>query len=155
MRCQVAWLADGLVRELPRDTSALVIHSINPHGFAWLRRVTEDNVDLNRNFVDHAQPYPENPAYSELATAICPPSWTDAARREARARLDAYVAKHDAKALQSAFSRGQYHHPDGLFFGGNAPTWSNRTLTRIFKTMLGRAKHIGVIDFHTGLGPYG
>ncbi|MFM8989295.1 MAG: DUF2817 domain-containing protein, partial [Alphaproteobacteria bacterium] len=55
---QVATLREGLLRDLPRDTCAVAIHAINPHGFAWSRRVTEDNVDLNRNFVDHAQPYP-------------------------------------------------------------------------------------------------
>ena len=49
-----------------------MVHAINPHGFAWSRRVTEDNVDLNRNFVDHAQPYPSNPGYEELRAAICP-----------------------------------------------------------------------------------
>ncbi|MGQ0664113.1 MAG: M14 family metallopeptidase [Pseudomonadota bacterium] len=153
--CQTAWLAEGLARELPPDTAALAVHAINPHGFAWLRRVTEDNVDLNRNFLDHARPTPVNPAYDELAAAICPPAWTQAARTEAQARLDAYAAHNGLKALQAAFSQGQYRHPDGLFFGGHAPTWSNRTLARIFATLLPRARHIGVLDFHTGLGPYG
>ena len=44
----------------------MLIHAINPHGFAWLRRVTEDNVDLNRNWIDFDQPAPANPAYDAL-----------------------------------------------------------------------------------------
>src|ERR1700736_4082723 len=38
---------------LPPDTALLAIHAINPYGFAWIRRVTEDKVDLNRSLVDH------------------------------------------------------------------------------------------------------
>jgi predicted deacylase len=48
----------------------VLIHAINPHGFAWLRRVTEDNVDLNRNFRDFSKPLPVNEAYEALQGAI-------------------------------------------------------------------------------------
>src|ERR1700730_16462917 len=40
---QVASFESGLARELPADTALLVVHAINPHGFAWIRRVTEEN----------------------------------------------------------------------------------------------------------------
>ena len=50
-------LAGGLANDLPSDTAFLSIHAINPYGFAWLRRVTEDNVDLNRNFIDFDAPW--------------------------------------------------------------------------------------------------
>ena len=153
--CQTAWLAEGMNRELPRGVALMAIHAINPHGFAWIRRVTEDNVDLNRNFVDHTQPYPVNAAYEELRDAIVPEDWSDAGRAAADARLAAYAAKHGAMALQTAVTGGQYSDPLGLFFGGNAPTWSNRTLIAIFKRFLSRAKHVALIDYHTGLGPYG
>jgi hypothetical protein len=153
--CQVGWFAEGLSKEMPRGTALLAIHAINPHGFAWIRRVTEDNVDLNRNFVDHAQPYPVNAAYDELRDAIVPADWSDAGRAAADAKLAAYAAKHGAKALQGAVTGGQYSDPHGIFFGGHAPTWSNRTLTGIFERCLARAKSVAAIDFHTGLGPYG
>ncbi len=47
------------LRSCLQNTGALLIHALNPYGFAWTRRVTEDNVDLNRNFVDHDKGYPE------------------------------------------------------------------------------------------------
>src|ERR1051326_2712065 len=34
----------------PADTAIVVVHILNPYGMAWLRRVNENNVDLNRNF---------------------------------------------------------------------------------------------------------
>ena len=36
---QTASLREGLFTALPADTSVVAIHAINPHGFAWSRRV--------------------------------------------------------------------------------------------------------------------
>ena len=71
---QVDWLARKGPAALPGDTAALFVHAINPYGFAWLRRVTDEGNDLNRNYVDHGKPYPENPGYIEIADALVPPS---------------------------------------------------------------------------------
>lgn len=152
---QAGWFESGLYREAPDGTALMQIHAINPHGFAWLRRVTEDNVDLNRNFLDHGAPYPVNPGYEELHDTICPPEWTDAVIAQTKAVFEAYVEKHGARGLQSAVSGGQYSHADGIFYGGNAETWSRQTLLAIFGKMLPRARHVAVVDYHTGLGPRG
>jgi hypothetical protein len=152
---QVGSFEAGLGRELPADTALVAIHAINPYGFAWLRRVTEDNVDLNRNFVDHAAPLPRNPGYDELADAICPSEWREPVLTVARERLDAYGKKHGAAALQFAVTAGQYNHADGVFYGGLAPTWSRETLIKIVAEHASRARRLAAIDFHTGLGPWG
>src|SRR5262249_39818696 len=60
---QADWLTAAAGARLPPGVAILHLHAINPHGFAWLRRVTEEGVDLNRNFVDFGKPLPENPAY--------------------------------------------------------------------------------------------
>ncbi len=120
--CQVAWLESGLAGELAGEladgTAQLHIHAINPHGFAWLRRVTEDNVDLNRNFVDHASPYPENPGYEALKHAICPAEWSDSVIAETQKTFDAYAEANGQDALRHAISAGQYGHDEGIFYGG-------------------------------------
>ena len=153
--CQTGLLREGLAARLPPATALLLVHAINPHGFAHTSRVTEDNVDLNRNFVDHAKPYPANPGYGELHPHLIPPDWDGSGRRAADLALAAFVAKHGAAAYQQAVSGGQYAHPDGLFFGGHAPTWSNRTLRAILARHCAGAKAVAFIDFHTGLGPRG
>ena len=152
---QTAWFATGAWREIPKDVAQLHLHAVNPHGFAWLRRVNEDNVDLNRNFVDHVRPYPENQAFERLFAAICPNEWTDASRAASAAVLAEFAKRNGDFALQGAISSGQYSHPDGVFFGGHAPTWSHRTIRAVFADWLGRAKTVGIVDFHTGLGPRG
>jgi len=114
---QVGLLKSGLAAEMPRGTAILLIHAINPSGFAWVRRVTEDNVDLNRNFVDHARPHPVNAAYDELREAICPRDWING-QAAADATLEAFRQRHGIMALQSAISSGQYGDPEGVFYGG-------------------------------------
>ena len=152
---EIAWMRHGGPAGLGPRTAALLIHAINPYGFAWTRRVTEDNVDLNRNFVDHDKAYPANDGYLALADAILPRAWNDAAQAETDRVFAAYAQAHGAFALQGALSSGQYSHPDGIFFGGHKPTWSNRTVRAIARDHLSSARRVAVIDFHTGLGPFG
>src|SRR5262245_62090264 len=152
---EIAWLRSGGPERLPKDTAALLIHVINPHGFAWTRRVTEDNVDLNRNFVDHDKAYPANDGYQALAEAILPTEWNETGHAETMRVFEAYAQKYGVFGLQSAISGGQYSHDDGVFFGGHKPTWSNRTVRAIARQELASARRVGVIDFHTGLRPFG
>jgi hypothetical protein len=143
-------------RHLPRGVALMIIHAINPHGFAWIRRVTEEGVDLNRNFVDFAKKLPENPGYDELADAFVPRELSGPIFDAAEARIAAYRERVGEKLFRVARSSGQWKHPTGLFFGGFEPTWSHRTIVRILADfdLLARDE-IGVIDYHTGLGSYG
>jgi hypothetical protein len=152
---QVDWLRRGEAASLPSGVAVMLIHAINPYGFAWLRRVTHENVDLNRNWIDFSAPLPRNPGYDELAEAIAPTEWTPEAQLASRRVLGAYMAAHGPLAIQQALSGGQYRHPRGVFFGGSGPTWSRRTQTAIFEAHLKQAGRIGIIDYHTGLGPWG
>ena len=147
----------GLLREgvtPPPGTRLVLVHALNPYGFAWDRRVNEDNVDLNRNFVDHQHP-PGNPDYAELADAVAVRECTPDAIARADAALAAYTARHGLAAFQAAFSRGQYQFPKGLFFGGTALSWSHRMLRAILTEDLGKVEKLVVIDCHTGLGAPG
>lgn len=152
---QVALLRGPLARTLPTDTALLLMHAVNPHGFAWERRVTEENVDLNRNWVDVTQPLPANPGYAELHPHYCPASRDPAALQVAEAAIAAWRARHGEHAERVARSSGQYTHADGIFFGGREPTWARRTSEAILAQHLGRAQTVAVVDLHTGLGPYG
>jgi hypothetical protein len=151
---QIDWLE--LRPTLPHDVAVLTIHAINPHGFAWLRRVTEEGVDLNRNHVDFAKPLPTNSGYGELADAIIPKEWTEAALADADKRMQDYARAHGIDALRIAESGGQYTHPDGLFFGGHGPTWSRLTMEKVMADFaIGERRLVCMVDYHTGLGPYG
>jgi hypothetical protein len=150
---QVGWLSAP--EPLPRDTAILFIHAINPYGFSHVRRVTEDNVDLNRNFVSHEGPRPANPGYEALRAFICPLEWTEESEQRNLAAFHAYAARHGMDALETAVASGQYVDPQGVFYGGSQPTWSNRTLRAILALFAATARHAAFIDLHTGIGPYG
>jgi len=152
---QVDWLSRGEAARLPATFAVLMIHAINPYGFSWLRRVTHENVDLNRNWVDFAGPLPANPGYDAIAEAVVPDSWSPEAQADSARVLGGYIGEHGPEAFQKAVSGGQYRHPGGIFYGGLAPTWSRQTQTAIFTEYLAQADRVGVIDYHTGLGPWG
>ena len=152
---QSGWLESGSFTRLPVDTAVLLVHAINPYGFAWVRRVNEGNIDLNRNFIDHAKPAPDSPRYRVLRDAICPSAWSAESEAGVKQVFAAYAAEHGAMALQEAIMHGQYFDAEGVCFGGTGASWSNRTLRTILKPHAGHVRKFAFIDLHTGLGPYG
>lgn len=152
---QVAALHDRewLAHARANGVALLFIHALNPYGFSHIRRTTHENVDLNRNFQDFGTPLPVNEAYRELHGLLLPATWPpDADNTEA---VDRFIATRGEAAYQAAITRGQHEYPGGLFFGGTAPTWSNKTLREVLRTHGRRAASIAWIDVHTGLGPSG
>ena len=152
---QNALLHDTAWRTAARDAcvAVLYVHGLNPYGFSWWRRVTQENVDLNRNFHDFAKPLPANPGYDEIAGLLEPPTWPPS--DEINARVMALIEQRGIDALQAATSGGQYDHPEGLFYGGRNPTWSNQTLRQVLRDHGRRCDRLAWIDLHTGLGPRG
>jgi hypothetical protein len=152
---QLATLADADFRGRARDAdvAVLYIHALNPYGFSHLRRVTHENIDINRNFQDFSQPLPVNDAYREIQPWLLPDAWPPSAANEAS--LMKFVAERGQAAYQAAVSGGQHAFPEGLFFGGTAPSWSNRALRQVLRAHGRRAARIAWIDIHTGLGPSG
>jgi len=151
--CQVGLLRDPQFVAEVHDAriAVLFVHAVNPWGFSYGRRVNEDNVDLNRNFRDFAQPLPQNEAYAEVHPLLLPDVWPPPPENERR--IAAYVATHGERAFQAAVTGGQYAQADGLFYGGERPTWSNRTLRAVLRRHAAIRQRLGWIDFHTGLGP--
>ena len=152
---QTGILREGIATWLPDGVGLLMIHAINPYGMAHLRRFTEDNVDLNRNFRVQTEPPPKKPSYEKLADVIAPQSlsfWPEVVSwsRLLWVRLTAGKA-----ASQAVVSGGQYSHPNGLFYGGMSDTWSNKTVRSIVRRYLSHTNQVIVIDVHTGLGKFG
>ena len=154
--CHVAWLNDGwFARAQTRDTAVLLIHAINPHGFAWGRRVNEDNVDLNRNFVDHRQPRPANPDYEAIAQHIDPAEWAEPELTRHNAAIARFIGQDRHDVTCKAMHGGQYVNPKGIFYGGTDATWSNRLFCELVAKHAARASHVTIIDYHTGGGVFG
>jgi predicted deacylase len=149
---QCHWMP-ALAEQMRQDAKlgVLLVHALNPWGFAWLRRYDHEGVDLNRNFIDFSAPLPENPEYDLLHNDLF---------HDTTEPLDAVLSgwrkKLGQQGFDSAITRGQYRHADGLFYGGYSASWSRQVLEQAGeKAFLRHASQIAVIDLHTGLGPFG
>ena len=153
--CQSGMLSAGIAKTLPPDTAVLMIHAINCWGAANLRRNNEDNVDLCRNFLDFTERPPDNPRYDAIHAAVNCADLHGPRRDAAEQVLAEYRAVHGMPGYIQALMGGQYSHPDGFSFGGTRPTWSSRTLHEIVANHGRHAQRVAVIEYHSGLGPYG
>jgi Protein of unknown function (DUF2817) len=151
--CQVAWLRLHHRVDVPADTAVLLLHILNPWGCAWGRRQTEDNVDLNRNFLDFGQVLPTNPLYEAVHGIVVNPQHVLRAAEDPS--LTRFRRENGDRALADALFSGQYQHSDGVGFGGFKASWSNRTLRSIVNTYAMSAERVVLLDVHTGLGPFG
>lgn len=153
--CQTGLLQDDelFARLAAANVALLLVHAVNPYGFAHLRRVNEDNVDLNRNSVDFAEAASANPAYLEVDPLLLPRTWPPS--QADQAALQHYMVTRGEKALQDAATSGQYRVPDGMFYGGSAPCWSTLQMRGIVSRHAAGMSRLVWIDLHTGLGHYG
>ena len=133
------------------DMKVVAIHGHNPHGFAWLRRVNEDNVDLNRNYVDFSEPQDVNEYYLEVKDLVLPEQFGE----ESEAAMQAWIKENGVANYQKAVMSGQRVDPQGIFYGGTGATWSNETMHKVLPEILAGQKNVALMDIHTGLGPYG
>lgn len=180
---QLAWLAKlDAAADLPPQVKVVLVHALNPFGFAWLRRCNENNVDLNRSFLTDrafiASPdyRASREAYERLQSFLnpaCPPSpWEPyalkavsrilAAGYSARKRLPGdlspsllalkTIGQLGVAELQKTLLVGQYHRPKGLFYGGDGPPDTTVWLQERMPVWVNGAELTLHIDFHSGLG---
>ncbi len=150
------WLGEraSASRSTSPGTRVVLLHAFNPVGFSWVRRVNEDNVDLNRNFVDWSEP-PANDAYSDVADLLVPTEWTSDVQAATTDALLGMAGEVGLDRFQQIVSGGQYDHPTGIFHGGSGPVWSHRWLVEHLAALVAPARRLGIIDLHTGLGEWG
>ncbi|MFT3925478.1 MAG: DUF2817 domain-containing protein [Myxococcales bacterium] len=140
---------------LPSHVAVVMVHANNPFGFAWSRRVNEHNVDQNRNFLLEGASFSGAPeAYRELDGLLNP--------KNPPARFEPFllkaareVLKRGFPALKTAVATGQYEFPQGLFFGGHAPSRVQELWREHGPSWIGKPERVLHVDFHTGLGKWG
>lgn len=148
---QLAFL-EHFTYQLPAGAAVVLIHAVNPFGFAWLRRFNEDNVDLNRNFLLPDERYTGSPPLADTFRRALGPERMRSKFGLWSARMMLLALRHGTHSFWETLPVGQYDFPDWLFFGGAAPTHSASALREFLPTVLGAARDIIHLDFHTGLG---
>jgi hypothetical protein len=145
------WLRD---RRDIQDVGVVLLHGLNPYGYAWRRRNNEDNVDLNRNFLLPGEEYSGvHPLYQYVYRQFEP---SRVPRRYESFLLKAWwiIMRHSLAALQTSLPVGQYEFPKGLFFGGHRPALLQQLLRCQLRANMPDAEEVVHLDFHTGLGKW-
>jgi hypothetical protein len=150
---QLQWLEQD-APALRAGDAIVLAHMLNPYGGAWLRRVNESNVDLNRNFgAAGTRDGEPDLAYSALDAILNPPS---------PPRFDFFYARaawllfrHGMAKMRQTVIGGQTVNARGLFYAGNGPEAGPAAYQRYLEPRLANANRIVAIDVHTGLGRYG
>jgi hypothetical protein len=154
MRLFIEELAPHLRSE---DTGLLLVHAINPWGMQNFRKVTSNNVDLNRNFVLDGQFDPSlNPDYQKLQNLLNPRRPVDSfafERISFWSRAVQAIRRYGVKAVSRAALLGQHHTPQGFFYGGQAYEENTALLMALYRKALQEYERITHLDIHTGYGP--
>lgn len=146
----------GRLGSLPTGVAVVLVHSLNPFGHAWERRVDHTNVDANRNFLPDYSALPTNELYAQVDHLLNPTGDEfDLADTSFLLELAEWMGRVGELEGFAAISGGQYSHPAGVQFGGTRATWSRRTLEAIWERHLAGAASAVALDVHTGLGPMG
>lgn len=151
----VQWLDQKNHLTLPEDCAVLIVHVVNAYGWAYNSRTNEDNVDLNRNFLNHNAIYPQNPHCHELIKRLQIDEINSESLKNALDCFHQFALEKGMNQAIQAITAGQYEDVGGIGYGGNQDSWSKQTLIEIIKTKLKRVNKIACIDWHTGIGKYG
>ncbi|MDN7132336.1 DUF2817 domain-containing protein [Halomonas sp. MC140] len=152
---QTAWMRDLKENKGPEDVAIVFIHLINPWGTAWIRRTNEENIDLNRNFIDFGVAGSDDEKYEYIHKSYSCSKNIEKSKSSLECEVLDYLAELGWDKYISIVQTGQYSFPDGLYFGGNSPTWSNITLRKIVNEHLYGSRRVAFFDLHTGAGDYG
>lgn len=152
---QLGLLHDRAWLEAAAGHTTVLVHALNPYGFAWKRRWNENNVDLNRSFFTAGETRPETLSdFHAFIDFLCPKSPPP--------RLDTFpieagwlIARHGFAKLKQTLPVGQYDYPCCIFYGGNGPSETQSILERHAGSWVGEAEEILLLDLHTALGPWG
>jgi hypothetical protein len=154
--CQIRFMQTYRAQFEKSGIACLLVHAVNPWGYLHGRRVTQEGVDLNRNFVDFAQESSTPSIYRNyhdvLVSQFRP---LPAGLWNELSLLSHGLTRHSRRQLQAAVTAGQYDCPDGLFYGGSAPTISRLVWEDIVRTYATDRERVFLLDLHTGLGKRG
>ncbi|WP_273852980.1 M14 family metallopeptidase [Guptibacillus spartinae] len=155
----VHYFVENYLDQIDASTTGIcLIHALNPWGMRHFRRVTENNVDLNRNYF-----YDENSVRKDVnknyakESDLFLPNGRITNLKEERHKLYAQLMKGLAKegyaGLKKAKGMGQFQFERGVYYGGDTAEESAVFLKGMQEELLGTYPNVIHMDWHTALGP--
>ena len=141
------------------NTGILIVANVNPYGMKYMRRYNENNVDLNRNFIENWDSFDTscNKEYPKVESFLQPVGrmgnafWHEVGFYLSLAKE---ALTQGADTISDALLTGQYEYAEGVYYGGNGDEKSTTYLKGVFADCLsGEYENIIHIDIHSGYGP--
>ena len=141
------------------DTGILIVANVNPYGMKYMRRYNENNVDLNRNFIEDWDSFDRtsNTEYPKVLNFLQPTGkignalWHEVGFYLSLAKEAIFTG---ADTISDALLTGQYEYEYGVYYGGNGDEISTSYLKGVFADCLeGEYENIVHVDIHSGYGP--
>jgi hypothetical protein len=156
---QNIFIKENFWQKRDENLGILMVHALNPYGFKLNRRVSEANVDLNRNFDTSTELFNlKNEGYNQVSPLLNPTTpagsgWMD--RTIFYLKCLYAIAQHSMDSLRRAILKGQYETPQGIYFGGKTFEPQKELLERVLLETTPGYKQVLLVDIHTGYGERG
>ncbi|WP_158245357.1 M14 family metallopeptidase [Petrotoga sp. 9PWA.NaAc.5.4] len=135
--------------------SLFLIHSINPWGMKNKRRVNENNVDLNRNFLFQNNDL-ENESYLKMRKYFKKQrlvKTSDLNLVFSFFQLLPYLTSLGIKGITEALTKGQYIDENSVYYGGRLEQKETKYLKEVYEKIYNSYGFVLHFDIHTGAGP--
>ena len=141
------------------NTGILIVANVNPYGMKYMRRYNENNVDLNRNFIEDWENFDRasNTEYPKVDKFLQPEGkmgnafWHEVGFYLSLAKEAIFTG---ADTISDALLTGQYEYPEGVYYGGDGDEKSTAYLKGVFRECLdSEYENIVHVDIHSGYGP--
>ena len=141
------------------NTGILIVANVNPYGMKYMRRYNENNVDLNRNFIEDWDNFDRssNKEYPKVDKFLQPEGkmgnafWHEVGFYLSLAKEAIFTG---ADTISDALLTGQYEYPEGVYYGGDGDEKSTTYLKGVFRECLdSEYENIVHVDIHSGYGP--
>ncbi|MDA3853174.1 MAG: M14 family metallopeptidase [Bacteroidales bacterium] len=156
---QLMFLEKMKTMEGIEDMGFLFIHAMNPYGFKYHRKATENNVDLNRNcMLTPVQFNTENEGFGQLYDMLTPAGevainslWNRSFHLVAIEK----IIQKSMPVLRQAALQGQYDYPEGIYYGSKDYEPQITSVMPKIKKYINQYPTVLNVDLHTGYGKRG
>lgn len=150
--CQMYFI-DHILPKMKKETTLVLFHIINPHGFIHYRRFNENNVDLNRNYSKNHFTS-KNLDFFKLHNILSPRSHSNkvASNIWFYYNVTKSIMKHSYPVLFNAVLKGQKVDQQSIYYSGNNYETSTIELLNELDSIYKYTDSVLWIDLHSGYG---
>lgn len=156
---QLMFIEKILKQNLPENMGVLILHGMNPYGFKYHRRVTENNIDLNRNCVSDTSMFNSiNSGYEKLTGLLMPQTEVNLSnfRNQFFYLVAIYkIIQESMSVLRQAALQGQYAFDKGIYYGGKKYEHQIQIIKPFLIDKIDVYKLVLNVDLHTAYGERG